>query len=181
MNDPTWLGAWASVIGAVAAVGSLIATFLIYTWTRTVKPRWELRQVIAPGLVEGLTTGKREPIELWIENVGERTAVGAYALVDYPHIATRVEEPATGRRSIPPGGRLKLRSSFEVTSKPAGLKDNRPYIEGDDVYFDLSGLKVEVRWGTRGRKKQRLNNLHMEHMYVPVIDLRSAQEIEARG
>lgn len=150
----------------------MIVTVLIYRWTRAVRPHWQLTRTVFE--IPGSWPTGPEPrfnVELWLENVGGSTAPAAYANVFYPGLGW-IEEPHTGRTTIRVGEFLKLRKQLPQmqTDIPTGWLGRRRYMQGDDVFWDLRGVQVEVHWGPSGRYTEILSDIHSQQLMSPVLD-----------
>lgn len=173
----TVIGGLAGIIGTGAGIASVVVTVLIYMWTRAVKPHWQLTRTVFEIPKHWAPHGQSQQmlVELWLENVGGSTAPAAYANVFYPGLGW-IEEPPTGRTTIRVGEFLKFRRDVRrlETDVPPGWSGQRRYMRGDDVFWDLRGIRAEVRWGPNGRYSQVINDLHHQQLRAPVLDSHDA-------
>ncbi|MEX1077575.1 MAG: hypothetical protein WED09_00515 [Homoserinimonas sp.] len=154
------------IVSCAVLVGTGVLIWLTVLMVRPTKPTFRLDQIRA---------SLRRNDESWAD-VGDEVlatlvfvndgpavapAVHAYTVGLYPgDNAAEFQFPPDGSPTIPVGERFELPGRFKLVTRPEGLAQ-RKYLYGDDLYFDLSGLRVRFEWGVPGKRRSlAINNLH---------------------
>ncbi|TFC25175.1 hypothetical protein E3O25_14355 [Cryobacterium sp. TMT1-3] len=135
----------AALLGVVGGVVGIISFVWTVAWSIVYRPRvrWSLNRILLRDCNSELNM-----IALVFRNVGTAAAEDSHAVMRAPHLDGLREFPSEGRLRVEPGGEIQVLIQAHVRRDERALQDRRirPYMSGDATMFEMSKLRITLRW-----------------------------------
>lgn len=156
----------ANLIVAIAVLfGTIVLIVLTGLLVRSKRPSLRLDQLrLAAHRHNGTfaAPGETAPVTLVFVNDGPgiAPALNGYVTGAIKDNATEFQFPADGSPTVAVGERFEITIDLKILEGHEGFLPRR-YMQGDDYFFDLSGVTIRFEWGVPGKRQgSKVENLH---------------------